>query len=254
MKYGIELTERDIKLLAYLKEQGVATSEQLTSAYFSSIGYFRKRISRLIRVGLIESVPLSAGIDLVPSKMLEARQSFAAKGMRWQKIRLYRLAKDSSGGKSNFRSPLGEPIFWQHQLGLNDVRSHLSKILIGGIFLSDPEIKSEWAKFKFGSDIPIPDLVWKCGGIQFAIEYERTNKGEMKYFDRMARYQRSHYDRVLYVANSDDISDLLQKCSFRFPKVGITTRSSFDKVYLGVSGITHLSGFLNVEVSHGARA
>ena len=253
MKYGLELTQRDIKLLTYLKEQGVATADQITSDFFGTYGAFQKRVSYLIRSGLVESVPLSRGISCVPSRMIELRQNLSDRGKCWQKVKLYRLSKNISGKGSQFESPLSEPIYWQHQLGLNEIRAHLSKILSNGIFISDPESKAEWARFKFGSDIPIPDLVWRRDKIEFAIEYERTNKGEMKYFDRMARYSRSQYQRILFVANTDDIEDLLRKCSFRFPKVGITSKSSFNKVYVGISGISNLSEFLTVGVCNEAR-
>ncbi len=244
MRFGLELTERDSLLLSYLKEQGVATSEQLTKGFFETYGAFRKRVSFLIRSGLIESVTLSSGISMVPSRMFELRNALRDKGKCWQKTKLYRLSKELSGKGSNYESPLGEPIFWQHQLGLNEIRTHLSVNLTGGSFISDPESKAEWARFRFGSDIPIPDLVWRKGKTEFAIEYERTNKGEMKYFERMAKYHRSHYEKVLFVANTDDISDLLKKCAFRFPKIGITSRSSMDKVFVVINGFCKLSDFL----------
>lgn len=244
MKNSINLTNRDMSLLGFLKEQGVATSSQLTEAYFGSYGAFRKRISFLIKGGLVESVMLKSGVHFVPSRMIEIRKSLSDEGRSWQHVRLYKLSKSIGGiGRSN-DSPLSEPIFWQHQLSLNEVRAKLSSVLSGGVFISDPESKAEWARMYVGSDVPIPDLVWRKGKVEFAVEFERTNKGEMRYFQRMAKYHRSRYSRVLYVANTDDIYTVLGRCALRFPNIGVTSRSNLSKVFNGLNGIVRVEEFL----------
>jgi hypothetical protein len=186
--------------------------------------------------------------------MLELRRSLKDRGRDWQKTKIYRLSKEIAGQAKRLESPLGEPIFWQHQLGLTEIRRHLLEQNIidisSSLFLSDPEIKAEWARFQFESDLPIPDLVWRFPDREYAIEYERTTKGEMSYFQRMARYQRSHYQAVLFVANTDDIYGLLKRCALRMPKIGVTSRSSLRKVFTGISGIDSLGSFFNGRTTH----
>ena len=244
MSFGIAFTERDARILVFLKEQGVATLDQIEKLFFVSNDSARRRISLLCRAGLIESVLLSRGLSLVPSRGLELKKYYQSIGVQWQKVRLYRLTKDLSGTEEQFNSALSEPIFWQHQLGLNEVRVILSSILPKGVFLSDPETKSEWSRFKMGEEVPIPDLVWRGEKKELAFEYERTNKGEMRYFHRFSKYERSSYAKILYIANSTDIFEQLRKIAMRFPKIGVTERSNLSKVFVGQSGYISISSFL----------
>jgi hypothetical protein len=239
----MRLTSRDFELLGYLKEQGVATAEQLTRGFFTSSDSFRKRISHLVRFGVIQSVPIQNGASEVPSRLLELKIKAREAGLDWQKMRLYRI-NPKVFGKSVDESPLSEPIFWQHQIGLNEIRAQLKGILPGGIFLSDPETKSEWARFNFKSEIPIPDLVWRKADIALAFEFERTNKGELRYFDRMSKYQRSAYQRVVYFANNESIAEVLRRCCARFVKVGVTPIANISKTFVGLNGVQSLNDFL----------
>lgn len=244
MRSGIELTERDIQILSFLKEQGVATSEQLTLKFFNSSSAFRVRVGKLIKSGLIEAVPLLSGIHHVPSRMAELRSRFSELGKRWQQTKIYRLSKQIYGKSHAQPTGLGEPIFWQHQLGLNEIRNYFEYILRDGVFISDPESKREWARYKFGSNVPIPDLVWRKESTELAFEYERTNKGEERYSNRMISYQRSNYKRVLFVANTDEIAEVLMRWAMRFPKIGVSMRSHLQKVYIGASGYLSTTEFL----------
>lgn len=247
MSYSVELTDRDVKLISFLRQQGVATSDQLIAMFFTSSGSFRGRIARLIKVGIIEAVPLISGVAAVPSRMIELRNILQERGRRWQQIRLYRLTSDVTGEQgSSVQMGLSEPIFWQHQFGLTEIQNLLRRYLPEGILLSDPEVKREWSRYKFGSNVPIPDLVWRNDEVEIAFEFERTNKGDNKYWDRMSKYHRSKYVRVLYVANTDRIAATLIKCAERFPNVGVTTRSDLEKVYIGIEGYQKIQKFLAV--------
>ncbi len=239
----MRLTNRDFELLGYLKEQGVATAEQLTRTFFPSRIAFRVRISSLIKFGVIESVPIQSGEFEVPSRLLEMRLRVHDKGGAWHRMRIYRI-NPKIFGKTADESPLSEPIFWQHQIGLNEIRAQLKGILPGGLFLSDSETKSEWARFNFKSEIPIPDLVWRKADIALAFEFERTNKGELRYFDRMSKYQRSAYQRVVYFANNESIAEVLRRCCARFVKVGVTPIANISKTFVGLNGVQSLNDFL----------
>ncbi len=248
MSPDIKFTERDAKILSFLHTQGVATLSQLEREFFRTHDYCKKRLSILGRFGLIDSVRFSKGISQVPSRMIELRQKIEQEGKDWRKVKLYRINAHLLGN-SKFQSPLSEPIFWQHQIGLGEIRHYLSKVLGHGVFLSDPQSKKEWARFRMGGEVPIPDLVWRGSDTEFAIEFERTNKGEYRYYDRMARYQRSGYHRILYVAKNQTIADFLTRCGTRFPKVGITLIADLRTVFVGLPGFESIQTFLEIPKS-----
>src|SRR4051812_39792773 len=55
----MRMTERDLKILTFLHEQGVATSEQLKDLCFPSMNSFYKRMHFLSKSGYVESVKVS---------------------------------------------------------------------------------------------------------------------------------------------------------------------------------------------------
>ncbi len=240
----MRLTERDVKILAFLKEQGVSTATQIKDLFFTTDDGFRKRIAALMRAGLVESISFSKERSQVPSRMRELQERIRSEGKAWQHAKLYRLS-ETLGGRKRQRAGHSTPVFWQHQIGLTDIRRYLESFLKGGIFLSDPEIKLEWSKFTLGAEVPIPDLVWRKGNIEFAIEYERTNKGSTRYFSRMVKYDGSRYKKVLYVANNNAIAEELIQVARRFPKVAVTNITSMNKVYSDMYKYRAIEEFLS---------
>lgn len=241
----MDITIRDIELLQYLHDQGVATSDQLTRCFFPSKSSFKVRISKLIESGFIDSHSLSSFAKLSPSRFYDLRQKAISDGKKWHLLKVYSL-RDLKSEKNQ----LSTPIFWQHQIGLNDIRFILTKTLSKerGEFFTDPEIKREWARFSgFGDDVPIPDLLWRGGSKNIAIEYERTNKGENRYLIRMLKYSRSKYDKILYIASDDKIFNMLIKCSKRVPKIGVCLLQSMNKVCNQSLGYVTLHEFLKVD-------
>mgnify|MGYP001569351909 FL=1 len=144
MSLLIALTPRDVDVLAFLHSQGVATFDQLCRGYFHSDASCRMRLSKLVRAGYIESVPISSGVRAVPSRMRELRAQIRQSGSEFQKMRVYRVGPRLLRSRNSRRPLLGEPIFWQHQLGLGEILPAVKSILPqGGVLLSDTQLRQE---------------------------------------------------------------------------------------------------------------
>ena len=240
------LTYRDLSVLSYLREQGVATTDQLTEQFFPSVDAFFSRISILGRNGHVEAIKLRDYLNEVPSKFRGFATTLGRSPDCRYKMSLYRLgriykAKREHGGEIN------TPMFWQHQVYLNDIRSYLETILTGdGFILTDPEIRREWARYKGGAEEPIPDLVWRGNEQAFAFEFERTNKGEKRYFRRLVRFNRSRYKKIVYFAANESIYSTLVRAATAFPKIAVAHSSQPGKVFNRLVGTTTISKFLGV--------
>ena len=244
----LRLTLRDLNVLTYLREQGVATADQLAEEFFPTYDACRARISKLARYGHIESVKLRDHLSAVPSKFRHFSRALGQSPEMRYKMSIYRLGKryNEIGDR---RPEVSTPIFWQHQIYLNDIRAFLKKILpADGIFVSDTELRREWARYKVGSDQPIPDLVWRERGRkrEIAFELERTNKGRKPYFRRMIKLDKGRYEKVVYFAASDSIYSTIEKAANAFPKIAVAHSSQPGKVFSRLGGTKSISEFIGV--------
>ena len=240
------LTYRDLDVLSYLREQGVATAEQLTQRFFPNSNAFYLRMSTLKRNGHVEGVKLRDYLDTVPSKFRNFSAELGKSPDHRFTMAVYRLGRIYKK-KNDHATEINTPIFWQHQIYLNDIRSFLEKKLTGdGFFVTDPEIRREWARYGGGADEPIPDLVWRSGGREFAFEFERTNKGDTRYFARLVNLNKSRYAKVVYFAASDSIYSTIVGAAAAFPKIAVAHSSDPGKVFNRLIGVTTISKFLGV--------
>lgn len=240
------LTYRDLSVLSYLREQGVATAEQLTRRFFPSYESFRSRISKLTRNGHTEGISLRDYLNEVPSKFRDFSKLLRCSPDIRYKMSLYRLGHVYKAAKVH-GDEITTPMFWQHQIYLNDIRSFLEKTLVGdGFIVTDPEIRREWVRFKNGTEEPIPDLVWRGKECEFAFEFERTNKGKSRYFDRLIKFQKSRYSKVVYFCASESIFEVLVQAASAFPKVAVAHSSNPQKVFNQLTGTTTITKFLGV--------
>ena len=240
------LTYRDLNVLSYLRAQGVATAEQLTQRFFPNSNAFFQRMAVLAQNGHVEGVKLRDHLNAVPSKFRDFSTVLGrSPGIRY-KMSVYRLGRIYKK-KNDHATEINTPIFWQHQIYLNDIRSFLEMKITGkGFFVTDPEIRREWARYKGGADEPIPDLVWRSGDREFAFEFERTNKGDTRYFARLVNLNKSRYVKVVYFAASDSIYSTLVSAAAAFPKIAVAHSSDPEKVFNRLVGVTTISEFLGV--------
>lgn len=231
----MRLTRRDLEVISYLSEEGVALSRQLSKRFFTSDPSFRVRISRLIQEGYVESVSIYQHRHLLRSRFHDLYKRLDIHPTDAPNLRLFRLGrrfkKQSEHGKD-----IASPSLWQHQISLNELRTYLESFLISGTFITDPELRSEWTRFKAGTEVPIPDLVYRERGVEIAFELERTTKSEVTYFERFADYERSHYKIIVYIAENPMIAERLRRTSRRFSKIMVCELENLRKGFHEHSG------------------
>lgn len=242
----MRLTRRDIEIIGYLSDQGVALSDQLIGRFFKSDVSFRVRISSLIKHGYIESVSIYQNRHLLRSRFKPLYEKLGFHPSERPNLKLFRLGPRFKGNTEH-GSDIASPSFWQHQISLNELRFFLETVFEGGIFLSDTELRVEWSRFNGATQAPIPDLVYRQGEVELAFELERTAKSEVVYFERFSSYQRSDYNQVIYVAENETISARLRACAARFPKIVVTDIGRLKKGYRDLDGFTSIRSYSEIK-------
>lgn len=241
----MRLTSRDLKLLTFLHEQGVADSQQLMNLCFPTPNALYKRLHFLSKAGYIESVKASEHVRDSKTRFELLYKKLNRRPHEVPNLRIFKLGHRLLD--TNNAVELATVPFWSHQIGLGEIRTAIEPyIQKGGIFLSDFEIKTEWSKFSLGKDVSIPDLVYRVASKDLAFEFERFSKGELTYFEKLSFYQRSNYKRVLYIAETHQIFKTIIKSARRFPKIGVTEISNLSKVFTDMDGFQPISSFLEV--------
>jgi hypothetical protein len=247
----MRLTERDFDLLRFLGAQGVATAYQLTERYFPTRKTCLNRLYQLRQGGLVESVPLSALKEISINSFKQAAQLLALRREEAWRYRLYRLSSElrsrSTGGEA-----MADIKMWKHQIQLNGIRRLFERLFPGAMILIDPEIRAEWRRFKSGADMPIPDLVIRRDGQEFAVELERTRKSEKDYFTRFFQLDSSVYSHVLYFCESDELFKKIADLSKDFAKIGVSRLMSPELIYRKRDGFQSLYQFLGIDERKGA--
>jgi hypothetical protein len=242
----LRLTVRDLLLMEFLSEQGLATADQLTERFFPNKECFWTRVRPLLKNGYLESTLLLSFASAVPSRMLPLVKKLREERRNVEKLKVYSLGSRFKE-KAKHSLTIVAPMFAQHQLGLNELRRFLEKTLPPeGIYLSDPEIRLEELRLGSIEDIPIPDLVWRAQGRSYAFELERNQKSNLRYFERFSRYEKSGYERIVYFCENETLyEDLLEKAA-RFPKIGFSLTNKPSKVFSRFRGSQTVFDFLGV--------
>jgi hypothetical protein len=230
------LTDRDLRLLTFLSEQGVATAEQLTEAFFPNKAAFYVRSAQLSRLGLIESKRIIEFASETPSGVLGYMASLGIARAVLAKKRVYRIAAALRASRSA-SDDIAAAKFCKHQIHLNTVRTLLERYLPGATVLVDPESRKERARGFWRGTI-VPDLVFRCDDREIAVELERTKKGESELLLRFAQYRDSIYSHVLYFCETDRIFETVRKIAQSgFKKIAVGTMISAEKVYVADLGV-----------------
>lgn len=230
-----------MEILAFLYEQGSATSEQLIERYFSSRESFWVRIGALTRAGLVSAERLSqCEVNRIALGKMGFIGQCGADGFQSKKV--YRL-RSSVGSKQS--QPMQTDMMLLHQLWLNQVRQCLFGLIPNAQVKVDPEIRRELGVSQDFGNALIPDLVVSVGNRSFAIEVERTRKAEVDYFSKFLAIKRSRYEKALFFVESDSLFRRLSKLGERFEKIGFVQLPNLTKVYSG-SSFSRIESFLSL--------
>ena len=123
MQNCVQVRHRDMSVLSFLYEQGPATSDQLTSRFFTSKWAFYSRIKALKQAGLV-----------VSEKYIRVGNGGYSK--------IYRLS-DKVIEKVKYGSKINHENLINHQVGLNDVRNFLTHNLSPSKIFTEVELKDQ---------------------------------------------------------------------------------------------------------------
>ncbi|MCM0606574.1 MAG: hypothetical protein KA715_10830 [Xanthomonadaceae bacterium] len=223
-------------------------SSQLSARFFPSDDACKIRLSTMIKAGLIESVRIMDYQDVIPSRFLPLFQKLKIYGGNRAKLKVYRLGAELRA-KEKHSQTIATPIFWMHQLELNDVLSkvegYLKEKYPDGYFLCDSNMRREEGRYGT-KGIQVPDIVWRYKDIDYAFEYERNFKNEMDYVFRFSNYQKSRYAKVIYVVENEKLMARLSKLAMAFPKIGFSMFYCKD-VFSYFNGHQSFNEFLAIE-------
>lgn len=248
----MRLTDRDYDVLKYLADQGVASSRQLSEGFFPNMNTFHRRTSKLIRAGLIESVPLSTMKEFSQMSYFRTATDLlgASRSDIW-KYKIYRLGKHFKK-KWPSTGKLSDVKMWRHQLMVNELRAVFEKRYPDALFLNDPQVMEEWRLFQNTgardcSDVPIPDLTLRTNGKQIAIEIERHRKKDIVYYERFQQFERSKYTHVIYYCESEAVFKAVSKLAHNFRRIAVARFGSIGEVYRLHPGWVKLDEFLELD-------
>jgi len=245
----MRLTERDFGILRYLAQQGVASSHQLMRGFFQSQVSARKRISTLIRAGMIESLPLSEIKAFSRLSYLQTGALLTGSGRQGiASCRVYRLSEKIRDQWPS-TSKLADVKMWSHQILLNELRAVFQEKFPNAVILNDPMILEEqrrFEKWRTGStgDLVVPDLVVRIGESQIALEVERNLKSQDKYRSRFMRFEDGPYTHVIYYCNSERIFNSLSKFGTHYQGIAFARFGTIHEVFRTLDGWMRLDDFL----------
>lgn len=201
---SLVMQERDYRLLTYLYEQGVATSDQLIElGQFKRKMIFYRRIGMLIKASLIQKREFKASNQVGPRH-------------------IYMLSDELLNRHSNAKQ-LSDEQMWKHQLLLNQLRTGLDETLKGNVTFVERHIIFDKKTRGESLHAPIPDLVLKWNDKLIAIELERTIKRDKgRYYSRWNAYTDSTYSCALYFCDDDLNMEYLSGLAANYPKIAFS--------------------------------
>ncbi len=246
----MRLTERDFSILRFLAQQGVASSHQLMREFFQSQVSARKRISTLIRAGMIESLPLSEIKSFSRVSYLRTGTLLTGSArLGLARCRVYRLSPQIRGRWPS-TAKLADVTMWSHQLLLNELRSVFQEKFPAAVILSDPMIQEEQRGYgsskSRSNDSLVPDLVIRIGDYRIAIEVERNLKSRDKYRSRFWRYEDGPYSHVIYYCDTERVFNSLSKFAAQYEGIAVARFGALHEVFRALDGWMALDQFLRM--------
>ena len=240
-----QLQTRDRKLIWYIKEQGVATFDQL-KRFFPGEGPCRKRLHRLIRAGYLESIPIDI---ILKTDELKRNNSSAMPVILDLSIKpgskIYRLTKQYRALWHTNQSLMKRSLVL-HQLLVNESLELIKSSLVSNYILNEPEIKI-LSPFSVGRRSEIcPDFSFENEKYKVAFEVERVIKSKSRYSRKLIFYRDSIYTHVIYLyAFEKHLPTFLELTKYE-RKVGLAHYRQPDKIYSSFWGPQNLKTFLEI--------
>jgi hypothetical protein len=228
----MQLTNRDLKLIEYIKDQGFVTYAQIYSGFFTSKSSCSRRMGLLNTGGLIEQKSL--------------REYFNSSHEKYYFPHLLPLGIDQStqiitlSKRLRKLYPDYDLVFKKdillHQLYLGRVRNYLSKKVPHDYIISEYEIKL-FANFMIDRNKDIyPDLSFEGPDLKLALEMERTKKTFDRYFSKFYNFYDSSYSHVLYIfINRKSLKSVMGLTKI-YRKIGFALFENLDEVYSPIYG------------------
>lgn len=239
------VTNRDIEMMTYLAEQGVATADQLAERFFPTRKACLWRLMRLIQAELIESVPVTALKELSLGAYKSAVSAVGLNLSHHWKRRVYRLGPRFRERRIGAEAVAGLKMM-RHQLQTNGIRKICERRFPGALILTEADVEAEWRRYKTSGEVPLPDLVIREPGREVAIEVERTMKSQSVYYFRFALYEQSHYTHVIYFCETPEIFNKVSKIASDSKKIGVSSLLMTDKVFRHTTGMQPIEAFLGI--------
>ena len=175
----IQLQKRDYEILKLCYEQRVVTTEHLRDFVLKEVGerVARRRVQRLEESGVIQR---KANLQLNQSRLIQLTRQGVQLAQTHAAVSIPQVRKQ------DLNTVL-------HDACVTSVRLRL-EALWDGDWLSESVLKAEGFRL-------IPDGLWTFPNqSQVAVEIERSNKGQKRFRELLARWKDSEVSLILYIA------------------------------------------------------
>lgn len=214
----IVLQPRDREIIEFLRDQGVASVEQLNTSFFKNHTTCSLRLRKLEKAQIIT---LHKVRDYLLKDRLNKRFFPIISNINiHSQSKVVTLSDQYLKLVSNTKSLLGSSLLI-HQLLLNDIRIFLGETLQGvDFFLNDPQLQvlSDLQPGRLKEFTP--DLSIEQNSMKIAIELERTIKAQNRYHARFSYYRDSVYTHVIYYYLDESHLKMIQEAAGQNRKFG----------------------------------
>lgn len=242
----IDLQSRDRKLIWYIKEQGVATFEQLNRNFFPGEGSCRKRLHHLIRAGYLESVFVNEVFKTTKQKQTKSSIMPVVLDLSMKaSTKIYRLSQEYRRLWYTNQSLMKRSLVL-HQLLVNESLEQVKKTLTANCILNEPEIKI-LSPYSVGRRTEIcPDFSFETEKHKIAFEVERVIKSKSRYSRKLLYYRDSLYTQIIYLYSFEKHLPVFLELTKHERKVGLAHYREPNKIYSSFWGPQSLNSFLEV--------
>lgn len=228
----MNLSNRDLNILEYIKDQGYVTNSMLKETFFSSDRDYRRRIGQLQKAGFIDRKLLKTYFESSSEKYFFPHLLPLGVNLNTQIVSL--------SGRMRRLYPDYNLVFKKdillHQLYLGKVRNHFANVVQHDFIFSEYEIKT-FSNLVVDRNKEInPDLSFESKTMRLAVEMERTKKTFDRYYSKFYNFYDSSYTHVLYIFIDHKSLNSVMGLTKIYRKIGYMLYQNLDEVYSPVYG------------------
>lgn len=226
------LSDRDLRLLEYIKDQGYVTYQQAYESFFEHKSDFSRRLKQLSMAGALEIKPLKDYFDL--SSQSQYFPYILPLGVK-KNTQVLTLSKRLRRLYPNYDTIFKKDILL-HQLYVGKIRNHYAKKIENSLVLSEYELHT-FSRHLVDMNRDIhPDLAFKKDEVNLAVEMERTTKSFDRYFTKFVHFHDSCYSHVLYVFPDQKSLVSVMKLARIYRKIGFALITNLNEVHSPLYG------------------